>query len=98
MAPTAETLMRSRYAAFVRLDSGYLLDTWHPSTRVAQVDFTPGQEWLLLRIIETQSEGDAATVEFTARSRTGGQSHVLHEISRFVREDGRWFYLDGTER
>ncbi len=98
MASSAEALMRSRYSAYVRLDGDYLVATWHPSTCVPQIDFAPNQEWLLLRIVETQTEGDTAIVEFIARSRVGGQSRVLHEISRFVREDGRWYYLDGTVR
>jgi SEC-C motif-containing protein len=38
---------------------------------------------------------DSATVDFVARSKLGGRAHRLHELSRFVREDGRWFYLDG---
>lgn len=87
--------MRSRYAAFVRQDADYLFRTWHASTRLADVTFPSDQQWLLLRIIQTTSEGDSATVEFVARSRISGRSHVLHEVSRFVREDGRWFYLDG---
>ncbi len=98
MAPSAEALMRSRYSAFVRLEGDYLVETWHPSTRLTQIDFAPNQEWLLLRIVETQTDGDSATVEFVARSRVGGQSRVLHEISRFIREDGRWYYVDGTVR
>lgn len=88
--------MRSRYAAFVQLDSRYLLETWHASTRPSRIDFTPDQDWLLLRVIEAQSEGDTATVEFSARSRIAGRSQVQHEVSRFVRERGRWFYLDGA--
>jgi SEC-C motif domain protein len=95
-APSAEKLMRSRYAAFVLKDAAYLTTTWHRSTRPAFVDFMPGQEWLLLRIISTLEDGDEATVEFVARSRLGGTSSALHEISRFVRENDRWFYVDGT--
>ncbi len=95
IAPTAEALMRSRYAAFVRADAAYLLATWHPSTRPAHIDFTPGQEWLLLRVLATKSQGDRATVAFTARSRIAGAAHVLEETSRFVREGGRWLYIDG---
>lgn len=97
-APSAEALMRSRYAAFTQCDSEYLAATWHPSTRPQRIDFTPEQEWLLLRIIAAQTDGDTATVEFKARSRIGGRSHVLHEVSRFVREEDRWFYLDGIVR
>jgi SEC-C motif-containing protein len=43
---------------------------------------------------ERQGE-DRATVEFVARYKIGGRAHRLHEISRFVREDGRWYYVDG---
>ena len=37
-APTAEQLMRSRYSAFVVGDAAYLLATWHPSTRPAELE------------------------------------------------------------
>jgi SEC-C motif-containing protein len=94
-APTAEALMRSRYAAFVLKDATYLSATWHPSTRPKAVDFNPGQVWLSLRIVAASEDGDRGTVEFIARSRVGGAAHVLHEVSRFVREGGRWSYLDG---
>jgi SEC-C motif-containing protein len=97
-APTAETLMRSRYAAFAVRNAAYLQQTWHPSTRPAHLDFTPGQEWLSLKIEAAQEAGDEGTVTFTARSRIGGASHVLRETSRFVREDGQWLYVDGTVR
>jgi SEC-C motif-containing protein len=40
-------------------------------------------------------DADHAGVEFVARSKLGGRAHRLHEISRFVREDGRWYYVDG---
>lgn len=95
---TAEALMRSRYAAFVLENADYLLATWHPSTRPASIDFTPGQQWLSLKVEAADTDGDRATVTFTARSRIGGASQVLHETSRFVREDGRWLYVDGVVR
>jgi SEC-C motif-containing protein len=95
-ASTAEALMRSRYSAFVREDAAYLLGTWHASTGPPAVQFNPGQQWLLLRVIEARAEDDSATVEFMARSRVAGQSQVLQEVSRFVREDGRWYYVDGV--
>lgn len=97
-APTAEALMRSRYAAFALENSGYLLATWHASTRPPALTFTPGQVWMLLKVMATASSGDTATVEFEARSRIGGSVHVLHETSRFVREAGAWYYVDGLVR
>ncbi len=93
--------MRSRYTAFARGDADYLLATWHPSTRPATLDFEPGLRWLGLEVREHKSMGaDRAEVEFVARSRPagGGAAHRLHERSRFVREDGRWYYLDGVMR
>ena len=95
-APTAEALMRSRYTAFVMKDAAYLVRTRHFTTRPARVDFTPGLEWQMLRIIATQTDGDEATVEFAARSRTDGRIHVLHEVSRFLRVEGAWLYVDGV--
>ena len=92
---TAEALMRSRYAAFVVHNAAYLLATWHPSTRPAATDFTPDQEWQLLRIIAAETSGEHATVEFKARSRIAGRSDVLHETSRFIRERDQWLYVDG---
>lgn len=87
--------MRSRYSAFVLQKAPYLLATWHASTRPPRIDFDEGREWMLLKVIATTQDGDRATVEFRARSRQNGRVHVLHEVSRFVREDGLWSYVDG---
>lgn len=94
--PTAEALVRSRYAAFALKNDLYLLGTWHPRTRPATLEFEAGRDWYMLKIIAARESGDTATVEFIARSRMGGRTHPLHEVSRFVREDGRWLYLDGV--
>ena len=96
-APTAEALMRSRYSAYVREDADYLRDTWHPSTRLAEpLRFGDGVRWLGLDVKRhAVQDADHATVEFVARSKLGGRASRLHEVSRFVREGGRWFYVDG---
>ncbi|TDU31085.1 SEC-C motif-containing protein [Panacagrimonas perspica] len=96
-APTAESLMRSRYTAFAMELESYLLTTWHRSTRPPAVEFEPGTRWLGLSVKAAQNDGpDLAHVEFVARYRVGGGSAVrLHERSRFVRESGAWFYVDG---
>jgi SEC-C motif-containing protein len=95
-APTAEALMRSRYTAFVLQLERYLLDTWHPTTRPPTIEFVPNQKWLGLDVRDRKTTGEnSAEVEFIARYRIGGGSAArLHERSRFVREDGRWFYVD----
>lgn len=109
--PSAEALMRSRYSAYTLRDEGYLLATWHPSTRPPEglFDEDDGLRWLGLEIkssLRLRKRKDAAeydpdsadhdTVEFVARYKIGGRAHRLHEVSRFVREDGRWFYVDGS--
>ena len=99
-APTAEALMRSRYSAYV-LDLGtYLQDTWHASTRPADVQvLDPAVRWLGLEVRrhETLTDG-SGVVEFVARSKVAGRAQRLHESSHFVMEDGRWFYVDGDVR
>lgn len=96
-APSAEALMRSRYAAFVLLNQPYLLASWHASRRPASIEFEPKQKWLGLKILAAHDTGVAsAEVEFIARFRIGGASAArLHERSRFVKEQDRWFYVDG---
>jgi SEC-C motif-containing protein len=95
-APDAETLMRSRYTAFVYGLHDYLLATWHPDTRPVSLEpDPPGLRWLGLEVRRhLRQDGDHATVEFVARHKLGGRAKRLHEASRFVREGGRWFYLD----
>lgn len=89
--------MRSRYSAYVKGLSDYLLQTWHTNTRpAALVPDEPGLQWLGLQVLRhVQHDVDRATVEFVARCKIGGRARRLHEVSRFVREGGRWTYVDG---
>ena len=88
--------MRSRYCAFVLEDADYLLATWHPSCRPPSLAFEPGLKWLGLEVRDHRVvDATHAEVEFLARSRVAGRAQRLHERSRFVCEDGRWYYLDG---
>lgn len=99
-APDAAALMRSRYSAFVLDQLDYLLATWHPSTRPASLEPNPpGLQWLGLEVRRhAQADADHAIVEFVARNRLNGRASRLHETSRFVREAGRWLYVDGDFR
>jgi SEC-C motif-containing protein len=97
-AATAEQLMRSRYSAFVLLDAGYLLRTWHPDTAPDDVEPDPGIVWRRLDIVSTSRGGpldSQGTVEFKAYFRQDGERGIHHEVSRFVRQNRRWYYLDG---
>lgn len=100
IASTAEQLMRSRYSAYVLRLRDYLLATWHADTRPLDLDLedaaSRATKWLGLEIRRHEADGDRAMVEFVARFRVGGGSaQRLHEISRFDRIEGRWFYRDG---
>jgi SEC-C motif-containing protein len=98
-APTAERLMRSRFSAFALGLPGYLLDSWHPSTRPASLDLDPEQRWTRLDILATRSGGpfdSSGTVAFRAWWRSATERGTLEETSEFVRESGRWYYVDGV--
>jgi len=95
-APDAAALMRSRYSAYALRLADYLLATWHPASRPASIDFEPGLRWLGLQVLDHRPVDDNhATVAFVARSKLAGRAQRLAETSRFVREGGRWLYVDG---
>ena len=104
MAATAEVLMRSRYSAYALGGHGaYLQQTWHPATlpdiTTASLD-TAGTHWIGLDVLSSSQSGERGTVEFKARFLdASGNPQVHHEKSSFVREGGRWLYLeaDGGE-
>jgi SEC-C motif-containing protein len=90
--------MRSRYSAYVLGLEAYLLATWHTTTRPPALDLADERatRWLGLEIKGRTTAGEnTATVEFVARYKVAGRAHRLHENSRFVREDGRWYYVAG---
>jgi SEC-C motif-containing protein len=87
--------MRSRFSAFALDRSDYVLGTWHPQTRPADLESDPDLRWVRLEVLESTGGGlfDAeGTVTFRAHFRDGGQPGVMTERSRFVRHDGRWVY------
>ena len=96
-APTAEALMRSRYTAYTLLDEKYLLATWHTSTRPEALNLAQDtSKWIGLEVkCHQQQDADHAIVEFVAKYKINGRAHRLHEVSRFVREKGKWFYVNG---
>ena len=95
---TAEQLMRSRYSAFVLGQWEYIHHSWHSSTKpsLASLQQDVVGKWLGLEVRNHQPDGDRATVEFVARHKADGRAQRLHEISRFVREQGQWYYVDGS--
>jgi SEC-C motif-containing protein len=98
-APTAVQLMRSRYTAFAIGDAGYLLATWHPSTRPRTLELDRRVTWRSLEVVRTERGGPLdrdGLVEFIARYEVDGERGAQSEVSRFVRSD-RWRYVDAAE-
>ena len=97
-APDAEALMRSRYSAFALGLVDYLRATWHPSTCPADLSLEPGTQWLGLEVRQHHiADATHAQVVFVARFRVAGRGQRMHERSRFVKEQGRWWYVDGDQ-
>lgn len=94
---TAESLMRSRYCAYVFKDENYLLRTWHVSTRPRELGLhnEAPVKWLGLKVVATEAGASVneALVEFVARYALNGKAERLHENSRFILENGHWFYV-----
>jgi SEC-C motif-containing protein len=95
VADTPEKLMRSRYTAYVTGTEDYLKATWHVSTRPQETLADTSVKWLGLDVKRATQDGNSATVHFVARCRVGGKGQRLDETSRFVFEEGLWFYVDG---
>lgn len=101
-AGTAQALMRSRYTAFAVRDLEHLLASWHPRTRPPREELAGSLaqdvRWLRLEVLATALGGpfdDTGTVEFVAISKSEQGRQEQHEVSRFLREDGSWYYVDG---
>ncbi|ARC56790.1 hypothetical protein AS850_06835 [Frondihabitans sp. 762G35] len=91
--------MRSRFTAFATSDEAYLLASWHPSTRPEALDLDRDVRWFRLDVESTAEGGPfdvRGVVRFTAHYRDAGGANLQQETSRFVREAGRWLYVDGT--
>ncbi|NHI15647.1 zinc chelation protein SecC [Microbacterium sp. CBS5P-1] len=94
-AETPEELMRARYSAFATGDVFFLARSWHPRTRPADLSADPGLSWTGLTVHGSAVDGEAGTVDFTARYVDAGGPGELREHSRFARRGGRWVYVDG---
>ena len=101
-AETAEKLMRSRYTAFYKGNVDYLIATLHPdkrnqSDRTELTQSINNTQWISLTIINTtkgKKNDVIGYVEFEAVYQ-GKEVGQLHERSKFIKTDGKWFYLEG---
>ncbi|WP_428943180.1 YchJ family protein [Pantoea sp. FN060301] len=99
---TPEALMRSRYCGYAKQDADYLIGTWHPSCQAERfrdslIESFSSTSWLSLQIIETETPEikPEGFVTFFARFAENGREGFIHERSRFLREEQRWYYIDG---
>jgi SEC-C motif-containing protein len=111
-AATPEALLRSRYAAFSLELPSYLAATTHPLHDDFDKDTAAWVQRLAkgldasyfegLRVLAQESLGEnehEITFEADVRPRDSpeGAGVTLHERSRFMREDGVWFYREGLD-
>ncbi len=97
-AQTAEQLMRSRFVAYATGQKDYVRSSWHSSTRPAELEMPADLLWTGLQVIRHRPQGeDRAEVEFIASFVAGSGPGQMHELSRFVKEAGQWFYVDGDQ-
>jgi SEC-C motif-containing protein len=99
---TAEDLLRSRYSAFVKKDINYIKSTHHKST-ISDFDekeiteWAENSEWMGLEVKRKEQGGESelsGNIEFVAKYKYKGETHVHHEISEFKKEDNDWYFVD----
>jgi SEC-C motif-containing protein len=99
---TPEALMRSRYTAYTMADINYIkattrhealigfqeLDAKHWAKRVC---------WIKLKVHNSSIENaNTGYVEFEAQFVDGSRLKSIHEKSKFIREEGLWYYVKGS--
>jgi len=102
-AKTAEALMRARYSAYVVRNIEFLGDSLHPKSRYdwdeeATRKWAEEARWEGLEVLSTEQGGEndsQGLVEFRARFIENGELREHHEISHFLRQNDRWYYVDG---
>ncbi|MGJ5641007.1 YchJ family protein [Formosa sp. S-31] len=101
---TAEALMRSRYSAFVLANGDYLMKSHHRSTRPLNekksiVKWAKSVDWIKLDVVKTEQgreEDFEGFVEFKAIFQEHGELQMIHENSKFIKEENCWYYLSGS--
>ncbi len=104
-AQSAEQLMRSRYSAYVKIETEYLFETTHPAYREGYDhkgtrEWAENSRWEGLTICATKGGGhgdDEGEVEFIVSYREKGVRREHHENARFKKENDRWFFTDGKQ-
>ena len=99
---TPEELMRSRYTAYNQVNLDYIAQTMKsPAADNFHVDdareWAKKVSWIGLEVIKTRHDFNKGIVEFRAHYYIDGKKSILHEISEFNFENGKWYYVNGTK-
>ena len=103
-AQTAEQLMRARYSAYVHAQMDFIFESTHANHRegydhTGTREWAENAEWQGLEIVTTKRGGPDDTVgevEFIASFLDKGELREHHECAQFIRQDGRWYFTDGS--
>ncbi len=102
-ASSAEQLMRSRYTAYAKQNTGYLYSSLHPDHRKDYDEkstrkWAKSSEWHNLEILNTNGGGEddtEGTVEFIATFTEGGSRREHHELAGFKKDADNWYFVNG---
>ena len=92
--------MRSRYSAFCTKNLDYVVNTTDPQAR-PDMDRASTEQWMndsvftKLDVLRATDEGNKGTVEFKAYFKMNDNDEVHHEISKFRKQAGTWYFRDG---
>ena len=92
--------MRSRFSAFCTENVDYLYETHYPNHRQANEkeqlkESCKKTQWLSLQVLNASQRHSEGTVEFVAFYQAQGGVEQLHEQSKFILEEGKWYYQEG---
>jgi SEC-C motif-containing protein len=99
---TPEELMRSRYTAYNLGHIDYIADTMR-SPAADDFDIEASREWARkikwtgLKVVKATQNAATGFVEFFAYYYHDNKKCVLHEYSEFNCENGKWYYVNGTQ-
>lgn len=100
---TAEQLMRSRYSAYALHNVDYIVMTTVPAQQErldknAIAIWSEQTDWQGLKVLKHKpiSGVPQAKVEFEAYYQENGERKTHHEISTFLKIQGRWYFKDPT--
>lgn len=99
-------LMKSRYCAYALRDYKYIINTTHPlnpefsedreSWGKSILDFSDSVSFDGLEILEFIDGEEEAFVSFKAILSCSDRDCSFIEKSRFLKEENKWFYVDGV--